>query len=424
MSAYEEKIGLFTNEGVALYDKILVGLQFEAVTKGKAALKSRLQEQGRYKAIENEKRIQTYLQEKTSNIYSGYKQSVDAIKLPIPRKELAESVLSKLTTEVEQQLGVLTGDYTDTGAQVAKTRLLECKSYASACESKNGQLLDRITQEAMSIGQTRYSSVMETLLTSRGDNCVIDQALAAGDADATKQGMAAFEAGLGVAANEDKTPKFRSDTQSALQGLLTSFQTRNNRCVQHLAEKARKRAVDEAHRSFSQMQLPMAESALQTAISQQERQRNNEYDEQMTAFQSSASVSNERTKLSEEFLKEAGRFRHENVKAVKRVVRDPLLDTEEEQGRHVLQYWTTWSFEKDCRQIALKRIKRNGALSKELDAFVGEVIEEWLSNDMSRYTAQLERRTRAVIITPIAIIGVAWFKFSFIDRGGLPHYHV
>ena len=417
VSAYADKITVAIKEAAALYDKILVGLQFAAVTSGKASLKLRLEEQGRYKAVWNEKRIRTYLQLETDSTYAAYKQNVDAIKLPLPRRHLAESEIAKLTAEAEEELKQTTADYADVGIQIVKNRMLECRAHASHTESTNGKLLDRISEEAMSSGLKRYGSVMETLLRSRGDGCVVDKSLAGGDVDATKQGMAAFEGGLGVTRDEDKTPKFRSDTQSSLRGLLTSFTTRNNLCIKSLAEKVRKTAVDDANRSLLAVRLPMSETALKTAISQQESQRNREYDDQMTEFQSSVAVSKERTKLNEGLGKEAKRFRDANVREVKRLVRDPLEDVEEEMKRHVHQYWTTWSFKKDCRQIALKKIKRNGGLSTDLDAFVGEAIEDWIDNEMGRYTAQLEMATKAMMITPLIGIGGLGYFYLKLQQG-------
>ena len=79
--------------------------------------------------------------------------------------------------------------------------------------------------------------------------------------------------------------------------------------------------------------------------------------------------------------------------------------------RHASQYWTTWGFKKDCRQIALKKIKRSGGLSSDLGDFVDEAIEDWLANEMKQYTDRLEFTTKAVIVTPLLVLGAAGFGY-------------
>ena len=129
----------------------------------------------------------------------------------------------------------------------------------------------------------------------------------------------------------------------------------------------------------------------------------------MNDFDRAAVVSKERTRLNDQLNREAKHFREANVREVKRLIKDPLEDVEDEMRRHASQYWTTWGFKKDCRQIALKKIKRSGGLSSDLGDFVDEAIEDWLANEMKQYTDRLEFTTKAVMFTPLLVLGAAGF---------------
>jgi len=166
--------------------------------------------------------------------------------------------LSELTTTAESGLKKVTDEYVKVGTETFANRQRELGVFTSEKVLENKKALHVVLDAARKSAHHVYDVAMERLLHSRGEQCVQDKDMEAGDTAAVKQSMEEFEVrhtlrasqpryqpppppflcrlltrnlesarsddpafvgvqvGVGVAAHEDNSDQFRSHTREGL----------------------------------------------------------------------------------------------------------------------------------------------------------------------------------------------------------------
>merc|ERR1712166_1091821 len=135
-------------------------------------------------------------------------------------KELLAKHFPPLTETAEDGLTRVTSEYSDVGKEILRASLLECNHQAHKTELENKQMLEELSEQAVSSGVKMYKTASQSLLSARGDDCIVDADVVTTHRDSVDASMTVFDAHLGVASDEDKAPMFRSKLLSELEVAL------------------------------------------------------------------------------------------------------------------------------------------------------------------------------------------------------------
>jgi len=404
---YSDKVQASSRNAVEMYQQMLVGLNGPDKEKTRKVLLDKLDAQGKGQLAQNKERIRIYITRETEALVETFRTAVSAIEpIPMASKTLNER-LSELTTTAESGLKKVTDEYVKVGSETFANRQRELGVFTSEKVLENKKALHVVLDAAQKSAHHVYDVAMERLLHSRGEQCVQDKDMEAGDTAAVKQSMEEFEVGVGVAAHEDNSAQFRSHTREGLRGLLSKMDARNGQCITKRASKVRQQLAEICDKAFRHMSKPLEPTQLELAIQQEVELRMKSFDSQLQDFAHSYAVSSMRRKLLQNLEAASKAFRVDNERAVQTIVRIPLEEVREEMERHIGGYWTAIGFKRDCRFRAKEMIAKRGSLSPAFASYLDNVIERWIDEELTHLTAKLRIFTYVMYGTPVVGIAVA-----------------
>jgi len=413
-SEYRKCIAAATKEGLAMYSKMLVGLDSAYSRGGLQELEAKLGTQGESKNLGNKERIREYIERETAALMTTFVSDVGALQ-PIPMASAAlEKQIDGLKRKADGQLTAVTKEYSEVGKQSLKDRRNEMEVTISKKKVQNDKELNKLLEAAKQVAMDQYDKMMRMVVTKRGAACVTDSDMASTDASAAKQALDDFEAHTGVAKEEKNTPLMRDHTKQALRGLRDKIDLENGKCILTKGSEVSKSQERALRATYNKMHgnLPMVPSELAATTKREKAQRLDQFDAQMKDFLRSHAVRSERANLVKSLDKAGAHFHDANTRAVQDMVSKPLDEVKDEVERHLSQYWTQFGLRRFARNEAKRRITKEGTLSADFMVYLDEVVEMWIMNDLKKYTDKLTMTTYLMYAAPILVIAVSGFMLS------------